>query len=313
MNTIITITLNTAIDRTFFIDNFKWGHTIRSTNTAIGMGGKPADASWILSELGYPNLAMGFAAGLVGRQMKKMLEERGSKTNFVWVRGETRTNIIVISNKEGRGQSTLTSGGLIVSDYDIKRLWKKFDVGLKGARCVVIGGSLPEGVDPSIYTHMVRHAREAGLPVIFDASGPGLKAGLEGHPTIVKPNLDELSGLADNKIRSTRQAFEIAQVLRAKYQTNFIITLGEEGALAVLADRCYRIPVIDIPVVSTAGAGDGVLAGLSAAFYAGKPIEDGLRLGFAAAAAVCLTPATADCRFEDVRDLLPKVQLIPYT
>ncbi len=312
MNKIITVTLNTAIDRTFFIKSFNWGQTIRATNTAIGMGGKAADASWILGELGYPNLAMGFAAGFVGKQMKKMLEERGAKTNFVWVKGETRTNIIVISNEAGKGQSTLTSGGLIVSDNDVRRLWKKFDISLRSARCVVIGGSLPDGVDPSIYTQLVRHAREAGLPVIFDASGPGLIAGLEGHPTIVKPNLDEISWLANNKVFSTRQAFDVAQELQAKYNTNFIITLGEEGALAVLSDRSYIIPVIDIPVVSTAGAGDGVLAGLSAAFYSGKPIEDGLRLGFAAAAAVCLTPATADCRYEDVRNLLPKIQLIPY-
>jgi 1-phosphofructokinase family hexose kinase len=308
---ILSVTLNTAIDRTFFINNFQWGQTIRACNTAIGMGGKATDASWILGELGYPNLAMGFAAGVVGRQMKKMLEERGCKTNFVWVEGETRTNIIVI-NVDGKGQSTLTSGGLIVSENDLKKFWKKFKVSLRSARCVVIGGSLPDGVDPSIYTHLVRHAREAGLPVIFDASGPGLMAGLEGHPTIVKPNLDEISWLVGYKMSSTRQAYQVAKELQAKYNTNFIITLGKEGALAVLSDRSYIIPIIDIPVVSTAGAGDGVLAGLSAAFFSGRPIEDGLRLGFAAAAAVCLTPATADCHYEDVRNILPKIQLIPY-
>jgi 1-phosphofructokinase family hexose kinase len=308
---IITVTLNTAIDRTFFINEFKWGQTIRASTTAIGMGGKATDASWILGELGYPNLAMGFAAGDAGRQMKKMLEVRGCKTDFVWVQGETRTNIIII-NEEGKGQSTLTSRGLVIGENDVRRFWKKFHVNLGNAHCVVIGGSVPDGIDPSIYTRMVRTAREAGLPVIFDASGPGLAAGLEGHPTIVKPNLDEISWLAGYKVSSTEQAYQVAKELQTKYHTDFIVTLGKEGALAVLSDRAYIIPVINIPVVSTAGAGDGVLAGLSAAFSSGKPIEDGLRLGFAAAAAVCLTPATADCHREDISTLLPKVQLIPY-
>ena len=308
---IITVTLNTAIDRTFLINEFKWGQTIRASTTAIGMGGKATDASWILGELGYPNLAMGFAAGDVGRQMKKMLEERGCQTDFVWVKGETRTNIIVI-NEKGKGQSTLTSRGLVIGEKDVRRFWKKFHLSLGNARCVVIGGSVPEGVDPSIYTHMVRTARQAGLPVVFDASGPGLMAGLEGHPTIVKPNLDEISWLAGFKVCSTEQAYHVAKELQTKYDTDFIITLGKEGALAVLSDRAYLIPILNIPVVSTAGAGDGVLAGLSAALSSGKPIEDGLRLGFAAAAAVCLTPATADCHREDVSNLLPKIQLIPY-
>ena len=308
---IITVTLNTAIDRTFLINEFKWGQTIRASTTAIGMGGKATDASWILGELGYPNLAMGFAAGDVGRQMKKMLEERGCQTDFVWVKGETRTNIIVI-NEKGKGQSTLTSRGLVIGEKDVRRFWKKFHLSLGNARCVIIGGSVPEGVDPSIYTHMVLTARQAGLPVVFDASGPGLMAGLEGHPTIVKPNLDEISWLAGFKVSSTEQAYHVAKELQTKYDTDFIITLGKEGALAVLSDRAYLIPILNIPVVSTAGAGDGVLAGLSAALSSGKPIEDGLRLGFAAAAAVCLTPATADCHREDVSNLLPKIQLIPY-
>jgi 6-phosphofructokinase 2 len=69
---------------------------------------------------------------------------------------------------------------------------------------------------------------------------------------------------------------------------------------------------LKIPVISTAGAGDAVLAGLAAALSRGKPIDEGLRLGFAAATAVCLTPATADCRRKDIERLLPQVKLIPY-
>lgn len=308
---IITVTPNTAIDRIFFIENFKWGHLIRARDTAVGMGGKAADASWVLGELGYPNLALGFAAGIVGKQMVQMLEDRGCKTDFVWVDGETRTNIIVISTA-GKGQSTLSSGGLQVCENDIARLWQKFNAALRTARCVVIGGSLPEGVDPSIFKLMVQRARDAGLPVVFDASGTGLLPGLEGHPTVVKPNLDEISTLANYPVSTIEEAYRVAKELQTKYQTNFVITLGGEGALAVLPDRSYLIPVLDIPVVNTAGAGDGVSAGLSAALYSGLPFEDGLRLGFAAAAAICLTPATADCRYADVRLLLPQIQLIPY-
>jgi len=309
---IVTVTLNPAIDHTLFIKDFKWGQTIRASQTVIGMGGKATDASWILGELGYTNLALGFAAGNTGEQMEKMLQMRGCQTDFVRVGGETRTNIVVIS-EEGKGQSTLVSDGLEIEESHIQELNKKIVTALKKASCVLIGGSVPHGIEVSIYTHMIRQACAAGLPVVFDASGPGLKAGLEGQPTIAKPNIDEISELTGRKITSIKSAYHAGKILQQKYGTALVITLGQAGALAVLPDRAYRIPVLKIPVVSTAGAGDGVLAGLSAALSCGKPIEDGLRLGFAAAAAVCLTPATADCRRADVERLLPQIELILYS
>jgi 1-phosphofructokinase len=308
---IVTVTFNTSIDRTLFIKDFAWNQTIRASRSVIGMGGKATDASWVLGELGYNNLALGFAAGDTGRIMEKMLQNRGSMTDFVWVGGETRTNIVVIS-EDGKGQSTLATTGLEISPGDLDELQAKYTSSLKQARCVIIGGSVPPGIDVSVYTDMVKQARAAGLPVIFDASGPGLKAGIEGRPSISKPNIDEIADLYGQRVGSIAAAYRAGKDLQAKYGTVFVITLGKEGALAVMADKAYRIPVLDIPVVSTAGAGDAVLAGMAAALSRGKPIEDGLRLGFAAAAAVCLTPATADCRREDVERLLPQVELIPY-
>jgi len=37
-----------------------------------------------------------------------------------------------------------------------------------------------------------------------------------------------------------------------------------------------------------------------------------LKLGFAAAAAVCLQPGTADCRKADVEQFIPQIELMPY-
>lgn len=308
---ILTVTLNTSIDRTLFIKDFQWGQTIRASQAVVGMGGKATDASWILGELGIPNCAMGFAAGAVGRQVKKMLEDRGSQVDFVWVKGETRTNIVIIS-ETGKGQSTIASGSLVISAKKVAEFRQKYSLQLKKAQCAVIGGSVPAGVEPQIYTEMVTEARSMGLPVVFDASGPGLKTGLAGQPTVAKPNIDEISDLAGYRVTTLQQAFLAARKLQEKTHTHFIITLGAEGALAVLCDRAYLIPALKIPVVSTAGAGDAVLAGLSVALANKQPLEEGLRLGFAAAAAVCLTAPTADCRRRDVEELLPLVSLEPY-
>ena len=79
-----------------------------------------------------------------------------------------------------------------------------------------------------------------------------------------------------------------------------------------MPDRAYRFSALRVKVVNTAGAGDGILAGLAAAMHQGKPIEEGIRLGIAAASAVLLTPGTADCRRSDVDRLLNQVELVPW-
>jgi 1-phosphofructokinase family hexose kinase len=308
---IVTVTLNPAVDRTYFIKDFAWNRTLRASQSVVGMGGKATDASWVLGELGYANLALGFAAGDTGRLMEKMLRQRGCQTDFVRVEGETRTNI-VIAGSEGQGQSTLAESGLQIGARHMEQFRRKFSAALKKASCLLIVGSVPPGLDVSIYTDLIKQAGQAGLPVVFDASGPGLKAGMEGCPAVAKPNIDEIAELYGRPVTTIGEAYQAGRELQAKYGAALVITLGREGALAVLPGRAYRIPVLQIPVVSTAGAGDAVLAGLAAALSQGKPIEDGLRLGFAGAAAVCLTPATADCRRSDVERLLPQIELLPY-
>ncbi len=308
---ILTVTLNPAVDRTYLIKDFAWNRTIRAEQVVRGMGGKGTDASWVLGELGYSSRALGFAAGNNGRMMEKMLRSRGCRTDFVWVEGETRVNIVIIGSA-GQGQTTLTEPGLKIGAGDLKKFRSKFKSALKRSSCVIIGGTVPPGIDASIYTELVSSAREAGLPVIFDASGPGLRPGMEGRPTIAKPNVDEIAELYGGPINTVDEAYMAGRNIQDKYGAMLVITLGQQGALAILAGHAYSIPVLKIPVASTAGAGDSVLAGLAVALSEGKPIEDGLRLGFAAAAAVCLNTATADCRRADVERLLPQVQLIEY-
>ena len=308
---IVTVTLNTAIDRTLFVPFLEKNRTIRASRSVMGMGGKAADASWILGALGVPNLALGFAAGLVGQQMEEMMHERGVRTDFVRVKGETRINTIIVC-EDGSGQTTIVAEGLEVYPEHVDALRMRYQKALGEATCVLIGGSVPRGVDPALYTQLVQEARSRHTPVVFDASGPGLLAGLAGSPTFAKPNRDELHELTGRSVTSLEEIYHAAYDLRERYGTSLVITLGEEGALAVLPERAYWIPPPPVKVVSTAGAGDAVLAGLAVALSTGEPLEDGLRLGFAAAGAVCLTPATADCRRADVERLLPLIELIPY-
>lgn len=308
---IVTLTPNTTLDQTVMIPAFALNRTIKATRSLYGMAGKPTDASWVLAELGLPSLALGFAAGAIGQKIEMMLHSRQIKTDFVQVEGESRVNMVIVC-EDGRGQSTITTSSLEVSLAQIDGLLARYEAALEGASCVVVGGSLPTGVEPHFYTEAIGRARAKNIPVIFDAAEPNLSAGLAARPTFIKPNQDELSGLVGSPVTDMATAYAAGKHILDSYGTCPIMTFGGEGALAVLPGRAYRIPALNINIVSTAGAGDAVLAGLAASIERGQPIEDGLRLGMAAASAVCLMAGTAECRKTDVEAFLPQIELIPY-
>jgi len=309
--TIVTVTPNTTIDLTVFVPAWVPDTTLRATQTVQSMGGKPTDASFILGEIGVPSLALGLAAGATGDKVVAMLKERGAASDFIRVDGETRINVIVID--EGAGtHTTVTTTTMDVAPAQVTALLDRVRAAMTGASVMVTGGSLPRGVAPSIYADLIHIGREAGVPVIFDAAEPNLSVGLAAGPTLIKPNRDELSALLGRPVRSVEEAYTAGRQLHERFGVIPVITLGGEGGLAVLPDRAWRIPPIPVEVVSPAGAGDAVLAGLAASFERGQPLEDGLRLGFAAATAVLLQPGTADCRRADVERFLPEVQLLPY-
>ena len=307
---ILTLTPNTGIDYTLIVPEFRMDATLRASATAWGMGGKAADVSWILGQWGAASLALGFAAGEAGRRMEAMLRARGVATDFVQVDGETRTNVVIVCAASGR-QSTLTANTLRVRGDHVRALMERYERALPQAACVVLGGSLPDGAPASLYPDLIRQARACGIPVIFDSSGAALRRGLAARPSLVKPNQIELTELTGQPADTPDQAYRLACAVQDETGVDLIVTLGSAGALALIGGRRYRIPPLPVKAISAAGAGDGVLAGMALAMSRGEPPEAGLRLGFALAGAILLTPATADFIPDDARRLLDQVELIP--
>jgi 1-phosphofructokinase len=306
---IITLTPNTGIDYTLHLSSFQLHNTIRANDSAWGMGGKATDVSWILGKLGVASRALGFAAGPNGRRMEAMLRERGVETDFVWVDGETRLNTVIVVS--GEGQSTITSPSLKVSSEHLSEFAERYQKALEVASCVVMGGSLPKGVPLEFYGEAIAQAHAHNIPVILDSSGPSLVAGIKSRPDLIKPNRAELDDLLGQAPESKEEIQRAAKEIYDDVGSSVIITLGEEGAIAVLHANSYFIQPVSVPVVSVAGAGDGVLAGMALSYFRKQSLEYGLQHGFALAGAILQTLATADFRVEDYQALLPTIRISP--
>lgn len=308
---IVSLTPNTTLDLTVFVPELAPNTTIRATRTYHSMGGKPTDAAWILGRMGVGSLALGLAAGAVGAKVKSMLEALGVRTDFIEVNGETRINTIIMDEASG-AHTTITTASMQVKPEHVGALLERYAAVLPNASVVITGGSLPPGMSPDFYAEAIQLARENDVPLIFDAAEPNLSAGLAARPHFIKPNEHELAALVGRKLKTDAELYEAGRAILEQYGTQVVITMGADGALAVLDGRRYRIPPIAVEVSSPAGAGDAVLAGLAHAIHHKTPLEAGLRLGIAAATAVCLQPGTAAYDVADMERFLPQVELIPY-
>ena len=309
---ILTVTPNSAVDWTVFLPQFRWEKTQRADKAVWGIGVKPAGTAWILGELGVDITAMGFAAGTYGEKMIELLECKNVDTDFIWVGGETRLNVHVVDRDTGR-QTLLTVDTLEITESHVERFMKRFHKKLSQVKALITGCSLPECLDPDFFQEIITAAKQRGIPVALDSSSPHLAHALTAGPDVIKSNCAELSGVVGQNITTIEDAYQGARAILNQYGTQVVVTLAAEGALAVLKEASYRIPAPRIEVIeNTAGSGDGILAGIAYALSKHLPLEDGIRLGIAAAGAVIMTPAAADCRKDDIERLLPTVELIPY-
>lgn len=191
---IVTVTMNPAIDRTVWLDRLVPGGLNRIRRAQNDPGGKGINVSKTIRALGGDSVAAGFLAGESGCFIERALKEQGIRCDFVYVSGETRTNTKVI--EENGAMTELNEPGPHIDKKELEELLQKL-LGYAGPQTMfVLSGSVPAGVEKSIYADIVRMAREKGAKVLVDADGELFARAAAEGPDLVKPNREELARYA---------------------------------------------------------------------------------------------------------------------
>ena len=304
---ICTVTLNPALDKTVEIPNLTIDGVNRITTMRTDPGGKGINVSKVIDKLGGRSVAMGILGGNTGNAIRSALEAMGLETDFRFVEGETRTNLKVI-DPVNHTNTDINEPGVTLSEGLLEDFLAQAAGRLTAGDIVVLSGSLPKGAPRNTYFTWVKTCREAGAKVILDADGELLAEGLKASPYLITPNNHELSGLLGKPLETTGDLEQAARDLMNRYGiARVVVSMGGDGALYVTGKETIYAEGLKVPVGSTVGAGDSVVAALAVAEERGMGLEETVRLSTATGAANVMCSGTQAAEYEVIRSLLPKV------
>ena len=300
---IVTVTPNPGIDRTVTLGSeLVRGAVHRVRSVSNEPGGKGVNVARALTLAGLDVVAVLPAAS--DDPFLTLLGTSGVVAAPVPITGAVRTNLTIT---EPDGTTTkLNEPGAPLQGADLSALTAAVVERAAAASWVVLSGSLPPGTPDDWYADVVARLQSRDCKVAVDTSEGPLTALAEAFdraaPDLIKPNSEELAGLAGRSAEELESAVRegdpnpVVAAARELVQRGVgavLATLGAAGA--VLVDSTGAWLAMPPPIVprSTVGAGDSSLAGYVRADIAGADAPGRLRMAVAYGSAAASLPGSA--------------------
>ena len=291
--------LNPSIDRTIRVPSLIQGGLNRVSGSVSAAAGKAMNAALALSALGEEALYTGFLYQEGAAAFVRRLAENGVAADCVMCPGAVRVNIKVMD--EERGEVTeLNEKGTPVPESSMNALREKLLSLAEDSACMVFTGSLPPGAGEDTYRKLMEEVSARGCECVLDADARRLAEGIRAKPFLIKPNRHELEELTGQRLAGLDDIRAAAEALVRGGIRHAAVSLGADGALLSDAKGTVYAPGLKLPVASTVGAGDSMLAGMLSALLGGAGAAEALRLGMGCACARCVIPADEPLTKEEI-------------
>lgn len=311
---IVTVTLNPALDKTIEVADFSLGRLNSVLDSHLDPGGKGINVSKVVRALKGDTLALGFLGGTTGRWLGNTLDTMGIAHQMVYIEGDTRTNMKLFCQRTGQ-VTEVNEKGPVVHERDISHLLETVTRNLTPTDILVLSGSIPQGVPKDIYGQLIRIANERGCYTILDAAGQSFEVGVMAIPTVIKPNRHELESHLGISLDDQSPSQVKAHVVKAidgwlaQGIAHVFISLGNLGGYYGSKAGIYAWEALPVVAHSSVGAGDAFVAALAVGLSQSLDTEALLRLAVATSAGAVTTTGTKPPEYEWILDNLNKVTL----
>ena len=249
----------------------------------IHAGGQGVWQARMLLRMGIDVTMCCILTGEAGRVLGHLLEDEGITVKAISREG--RGGALVHDRRGGERIKIVESGGEPISRHDLDELYGLTLGSALASDLAILSGPHSESVlPPDVYRRLAADITTGGVRVAVDLAGDRLAASLEGGVALVKVSHEEL--LADGRIAAneTDQIVDAMHEIRKQGADTVIVTRSNDPLLMLSGDRVQVVTTPTMEVTDTAGAGDSLMAGVSASLARGESIEDAIVLGAAAGA-----------------------------
>jgi 6-phosphofructokinase 2 len=307
MKTIVTFTMNPAIDKSSSVDHVIAERKLYCKAPRFEPGGGGVNVARAIKKLGGESVLLFPAGGLTGHRLKDLLDREGITKRPLPIKGMIRESLVILEESTGQ-QFRFGMPGPILSDEEWERCLHELSAISPKPDYLVASGSLPQGVPADFYARVARTGKDNRVKVIVDASGEALERALQEGVYLIKPNVREFREITGQDIKEESQIKAAARkMVKSGRCEVLVISLGAAGALMVSENVAEHILPPTVPIVSKVGAGDSMVAGVVLSLARDKTLRESVLFGVAAGAAAVMTPGTELCRREDAERLYEKM------
>jgi 6-phosphofructokinase 2 len=301
MAKIVTVTFNPCIDKNTIIPSLAPEKKLRCTTPEFEPGGGGINVSRVIKCLGGESLAIFPAGAHTGNFLKSLMKREGLQFATADTSSYTRENLIVL-DESTKLQYRFGMPGNPITTEDCDALLA--EVEKADADYIIASGSLLPGMPVEIVQQVAQIAKVKGAKLVMDTSGEALKKALDVGVYLLKPNLGELSSLVGEEEVSHETVDEIAREIIAKGQSEIIVvSMGSHGAKLITRDEVHHVMAPLVKSVSTLGAGDSLVAGMTLALSRNWPLKEVLQFGVACGTAATLSHGSDLCSKKNVERL----------
>jgi 6-phosphofructokinase 2 len=299
---VVTVTLNPTIDKTFSVDCLIPERKLEGKDVKAYPGGGGINVARAMKRLGHDATALWSRGGPLGDRLAQFLSAEAVPSSPVVIHHEIRENLIV-RDAASLQHYRIGMPGPPLSEAELVH-WERTVRSLDPAPdYVVFSGSLPPGVDPPWFAHLLSVVPQR-TRIVVDTKRRALACAIQRGVFLIKPNLHELEELVGAElqdelaiVRAARSLIEVSNVQVV------LVSLGRGGALLVTTSASTCISAPPVPLKSKVGAGDSMVGGVMTALARGWDVTAAARFGVAAGAAAVMTDGTELCRREDTERL----------
>ena len=305
---ILSVTMNPSQDKVYIVNDFSIQSIYRTNKYTATAGGKGLNVARVVKALKKDIITTGLLGGLTGTFIENELKNYKIKNEFVKISGETRTCINITDQKNTTTTEILETGPEIKKTETI-RFIEKYKRLIKKADIITLSGSLPRGLDDNFYFELVKQAKKLNKKVILDTSGQPLKEGIKATPYMIKPNEDEISDLFGQSYHKLVDYIKALDKIKEMGIELPIITLGKDGAVAMIENIYYHFKLPEVDVINAVGSGDAFVAGCAVGLQKNNLIE-AIKLGLACGTANTLFMKTGKVTKEKVYQLINQIEVV---